>query len=172
MQTTLSTTQGVYSTPALAGAAGRLLATEPRWTLLVLRLTLGLMIVPHGAQKLFGWFGGYGFSGTMAFFTETLGIPYALGLLAVLAEYFGGLALLAGLFTRVAAFGVGVTMMVAALTVHVEFGFFMNWFGNQNGEGIEFFLLAIGIAVALVGGGGGRWSADRTLSARLLTRVG
>ena len=100
----------------------------------------------------------------MGYFTETLGIPYAFGLLAITAEFVGGLALLFGLLTRVAAFGIGTTMMVAALTVHAEFGFFMNWFGSQEGEGVEFFLLAIGIALALLIGGGGRWSADRVLA--------
>ena len=143
----------------------RLIFTEPRWSLLVLRFTLGLMIVPHGAQKLFGWFGGYGFAGTMGFFTDTMGIPYVFGLLAIVAEFFGGFALLAGLLTRVAAFGVGVTMLVAALAAHAQFGFFMNWSGTQPGEGVEFFLLAVGIAVALVIGGGGRYSADRALAA-------
>lgn len=166
MPTTASTTERPSSTLALPGGALRLLATEPRWTLLVLRLTLGLMIIPHGAQKLLGWFGGYGFAGTMGYFTDALGIPYAFGLLAILAEFFGGLALLAGLLTRVAAFGVGTTMLVAALMVHAEFGFFMNWSGSQGGEGFEFHLLALGIAVALMIGGGGRYSADRTLASR------
>ena len=164
MQTTVSTTEHDLAPPASAGA--RLLATEPRWTLLVLRLTLGLMILPHGLQKLFGWFGGYGFSGTMGYFTEMLGIPYVLGLLAIVAEVVGGLALLAGLVTRVATFGVGVTMIVAALMVHLPNGFFMNWSGNQAGEGIEFFLLALGIVVALILGGGGRFAVDRRFASR------
>jgi putative oxidoreductase len=164
MQTTTLAPERFALAPATAEITKRILTTEPRWTLLVLRLTLGLMILPHGAQKLLGWFGGYGFAGTMGYFTDTLGIPYAFGLLAIIAEFFGGLALLAGLFTRPAALGVGATMLVAMLTVHARFGFFMNWSGSQQGEGIEFFLLAIGIAVALVIGGGGRYAADRALT--------
>lgn len=143
-----------------------LLATSREWTPLVLRLSLGAMIFPHGAQKLLGWFGGFGFTGTMGFFTDTMGLPYVLGLLAIVAEFFGGIALLAGALTRVAAFGVGTTMLVAALTSHVQHGFFMNWFGAQEGEGVEFFVLAVGIAAALVASGGGRYSVDRALILR------
>lgn len=139
---------------------GRVLATEPRWTLLVLRLGLGLMILPHGAQKALGWFGGYGLDGTMGYFTDTLGIPFILGLLAIVAEFLGGFALLGGFFTRVAAVGVGTTLVVAAWTVHLQHGFFMNWYGNQAGEGIEFFLLGVAMAAALAIGGGGRYSVD------------
>lgn len=166
MQMTTPTTERLSPAHTPAGGGVRLFVTESRWTLLVLRLTLGLMIFPHGAQKLLGWFGGYGFAGTMGYFTDTLGIPYLFGLLAIIAEFFGGLALLAGFLTRVAAFGVGTTMLVAALMVHAEFGFFMDWSGNQGGEGFEFHLLALGIAVALMIGGGGRYSADRMLAAR------
>lgn len=166
MPNTLLVDQSTASSSARPSGLAALLATEPRWTLLVLRLALGLMILPHGAQKLLGVFGGYGFAGTMGYFTDTLGIPYVFGLFAILAEFFGGLALLAGLLTRVAALGVGATMAVAALTVHAEFGFFMNWSGSQDGEGVEFFLLAVGIALALALGGGGRYSLDRLLSRR------
>ncbi|MCL5885338.1 MAG: DoxX family protein [Deltaproteobacteria bacterium] len=131
---------------------------------LLLRLALGVMILPHGMQKLFGWFGGYGFSGTVGFFTDTLGIPWILGVAAILAEFFGGLALVAGFLTRMAALAVGTVMLVAMTTVHLQHGFFMNWFGNQKGEGIEFFLLAIGIAATLVLKGGGSFSIDRKLA--------
>lgn len=127
---------------------------------LVLRLVLGLVILPHGAQKLLGWFGGYGFKGTMAFFTQTMGIPGALALLAIVAEFFGSLALIIGLLTRPAALGIGVVMVVAALTSHLRHGFFINWFGAQEGEGFEFHLLAAGIALALLIIGGGAWSLD------------
>ncbi len=116
------------------------LQTQPTFVdslTLALRLTLGLVILPHGAQKLLGWFGGYGFRGTMGYFTGTLGIPYALGLLAIVAESLGALALVAGLLTRPAALGIGIVMAVAALTSHRRHGFFMNWFGTQAGEGYE-----------------------------------
>ena len=143
----------------------RSLATDADPVMLALRLALGAMILPHGAQKLLGWFGGYGFSGTMNFFTETMHIPALFALLAILAEFFGGLALIAGLGGRFAALTVGTVMVVAALTSHLRNGFFMNWFGNQAGEGFEFHLLAVAIALAIVVRGSGAWSVDRLLVA-------
>lgn len=125
----------------------------------VLRLSLGLMILPHGLQKTLGWFGGYGFKGSMGYLTESVGAPWIFALLAILAESVGGLMLLAGFGTRAAALGVGGVMLVAA-TQHWSNGFFMNWFGNQKGEGVEFHLLALGIAGALLILGGGRFSVD------------
>ncbi|ALC17856.1 putative membrane protein YphA, DoxX/SURF4 family [Desulfuromonas soudanensis] len=142
----------------------KLLATKDDFSTTTLRVTLGVVMFPHGAQKLLGWFGGHGFSGTMHHFTETMGIPYLFALLAVLAESFGALGLIAGLFTRVAAFGIGATIGVAALMGHVKYGFFMNWFGTQAGEGFEYHLLVIGMALALVIAGGGRWSLDRLIA--------
>jgi len=142
----------------------KIITTDNNWSTLILRITLGLVILPHGAQKLLGWFGGYGFSGTMGFFTETMGIPYVFALLAIIAESFGALGLIVGFATRIAAFGVGVTLGVAALMAHVQNGFFMNWFGQQAGEGFEFHLLVVGMALALVISGGGKWSIDRLLA--------
>ena len=134
---------------------------------LLLRLVLGTVFFPHGAQKVLGWFGGYGFTGTMGFFTGTLHIPAILAFLAITAEFAGSLGLILGLFTRVAAFGIATNMMVAILTVHSQFGFFMNWSGNQKGEGIEYHLLALGVAVVLMIAGGGLLSMDRALSNKL-----
>jgi len=142
----------------------KLLATKNATAITVLRITLGLVIFPHGAQKLLGWFGGYGFTGTMNFFTANLGIPYIFALLAILAELFGSLGLIVGLGTRIAALGIGVTLTVAALMAHVPNGFFMNWLGNQAGEGFEFHLLVVGMALALILSGGGKWSLDRLLA--------
>jgi len=133
-------------------------------SLTVLRLALALVILPHGAQKVLGWFGGFGLSGTMHFFTETMGIPTVLAVMAILAESLGAIGLLAGFFTRLCAFGVGTTMVVAALMVHVQNGFFMNWFGKQAGEGFEYHILAVGMAVTLMLAGGGRWSVDGKLA--------
>ena len=113
----------------------KLLETREDFSTMALRITLGLVIFPHGAQKLFGWFGGYGFAGTMHHFTENMGIPYIFALLAILAESFGALGLIVGLGTRIAALGVGATIGVAAFIGHVQHGFFMNWFGKQAGEG-------------------------------------
>ena len=141
-----------------------LVKTGGCWTPVVLRLALGLVMFPHGAQKVLGWFGGYGFEGTMGFFTGTLHIPAVFAFLAIAAEFGGSLLLLAGAATRVAALGLGVTMVVAALKVHVANGFFMNWYGNQAGEGFEYHILAAAIALALVITGGGKASVDEVLT--------
>lgn len=131
---------------------------------LVLRLTLGVAMLPHGMQKVFGLFGGHGFSGTMGFFTETLGIPVVLAFLVIMAESIGAVALIAGFATRIAAFGVAVTIGAAALMLHVRNGFFMNWFGSQAGEGVEYHLLVVGMGIALMIAGGGKWSLDRNIA--------
>jgi putative oxidoreductase len=136
-----------------------LVATGDSFASTVLRLALGFMILPHGLQKTLGWFGGHGFKGTMGYLTGQVGAPWIFALLAILAESVGGLMLLAGFGTRLAALGVGGVMLVAA-TMHWSNGFFMNWFGNQQGEGVEFHLLALGIVAALLIVGGGKWSVD------------
>lgn len=141
-----------------------LFATRGGVAPLILRLGLAIVILPHGLQKTLGWFGGFGFTGTMDFFTRTMGIPWIFGLAAVLAESFGAALLILGLGTRLAAAAIGVTMLVAMLTTHVQNGFFMNWFGKQAGEGYEFFLLAIALATALVVMGGGKLSLDQQLT--------
>ena len=143
-----------------------ILGTDNDVSSLVLRFVLGAVMFPHGAQKLFGWFGGYGFGGTMGFFTESLGIPAPLAFLAIMAESLGALALMAGLVTRIAAFGIGGVMVVAGM-MHLENGFFMNWSGQQAGEGFEFHILAAGMAVALLIKGGGRFAVDRLIQQKL-----
>lgn len=132
----------------------------------ILRLALGVVMFPHGAQKVLGWFGGQGFSATMEHFTGTLGIPWSLGLLAILAEFLGAVSLVFGLFTRLCALGIGTVMVVGVWKVHFAHGFFMNWFGKQSGEGYEYHILAAGIALALVIRGGGRWSLDGMMTAK------
>ena len=138
-------------------------ATGDSFAPVFLRLALGLMMFPHGAQKLLGWFGGFGFTNSMGYFTGTVGTPWVVGLLVILGEFFGSLLLIAGFGTRVAAASLVAIMLGAAWQLRGN-GFFMNWFGNQKGEGIELFLLAIGIAVALVITGGGKWSVDALLA--------
>jgi putative oxidoreductase len=120
---------------------------------------------PHGAQKALGWFGGYGLKGTLEFFRKS-GIPSLLAVLAIMAEFLGPLGLAVGLLTRVAALGIAAVMLGAILTVHWPHGFFMNWYGNQQGEGLEYHLLAIGLAVALVLNGAGMWSLDAVIAGR------
>ena len=144
-----------------------LLRTDESWTGLILRLTLGLVMFPHGAQKLLGWYGGFGFDGTMGFFTQTMGIPWLIAFLVIIGESFGSVALLAGFLTRFTAAGLSVIMVGAIVMTHLPYGFFMNWFGKQQGEGYEYHLLVIGIGLALLVTGGGRWSADRIIADKM-----
>ncbi len=142
----------------------KIFETDKDTAALVLRVLLAIIFFPHWAQKVLGWFGGPGFSGTMDAFTVKMGIPAFLALLAILAESAGPIGLLNGFFTRIAAFGIFCNMVVAVATVHFKNGFFMNWFGNQKGEGFEYHLLVIAISIALIIKGGGRWSVDGMLA--------
>lgn len=154
----------------------KVLQTDTDRGSLLLRLGLAIVIFPHGAQKLLGWFGGFGLEGSLDYFTGTLGIPLLFAWLAVLAEFFGPVALAAGLLTRVSACGIGMVMLVGALFgllvenptgAFLPSGFFMNWFGQRQGEGLEFHILAMILSGALVIRGGGAWSLDRWLAARI-----
>jgi len=142
----------------------KLLATPNDLTLTILRLVLGVVFFAHGAQKVLGWFGGYGFTGTMGFFTHMMHIPALFAFLAIMAEFLGGLGLIFGLLGRVAAFGITCNMLVAILMVHARNGFFMNWSGQQKGEGFEYHLLAIAICILIMVRGSGAFSADHALS--------
>ncbi len=148
-------------------ALNYLFKTDNSTSTLVLRLALGAVFFPHGAQKALGWFGGYGFAGTMGFFTGTMHIPALFAFLAIAAEFAGSIGLILGLGTRIAALGIAANMAVAIATVHSQFGFFMNWTGTQKGEGFEYHLLAIGIAIALILRGGGKLSADGAIARQL-----
>ena len=145
----------------------RIVRTPDDHALALVRIVLGFVFFAHGAQKVLGWFGGNGLDATMNSFTHTLGIPAPLAALAILAEFLGGIGLVAGLLSRVAALGIGVEMIVALLLVHAPHGFFMNWSGNQKGEGFEYHLLAIAMAFLVVVRGAGAWSLDRGLDAWL-----
>ncbi|MCD6023473.1 MAG: hypothetical protein K0Q91_389 [Fibrobacteria bacterium] len=134
-------------------------ATDGRYTTLLLRLALAITILPHGIQKTLGWWGGYGFSGTMGAFTQMMGIPAPLALAAILAESLGALLLFFGLFTRLSALAIGVTMVVAA-SVHWSGGFFMP-------KGIEFFIPVTALALFLVIQGGGQWALDKIVHDKL-----
>lgn len=142
----------------------RLACTDNSIAPLVARLTLGLVVLPHGLQKTLGMFGGYGFSGTMGFFTGNLGLPWLVAALVIAAESLGAISLLLGFMTRFCAFGIGLTMAGAIFFGHLQNGFFMNWFGNQSGEGYEYHLLIVGIAVSLLFSGAGALSVDRKIS--------
>jgi putative oxidoreductase len=145
----------------------RVLATTPDRTLLAQRVALGLIMFPHGAQKLLGWFGGYGFSGTMGFFTGTMHFPAPLAVLIILAESVGAAALVLGAGTRLAALGITAVMIGAVATTHLPVGFFMNWDGAQRGEGFEYHLLALALALPLLVRGGGALALDGWLTQRL-----
>lgn len=145
----------------------KLFRTDDDTAIMILRVLLGVVFFPHGMQKLLGWFGGYGFDGTMGFFTGTLGIPALFAFLAIMAEGLGAFGLLTGFLTRLSAFGIGVNMIVAILMLHLQNGFFMNWSGKQAGEGYEYHLLVIAMSIALIIKGGGRWSVDRVVAGKL-----
>ena len=139
----------------------KLIQTNDDVALLVLRILLGVVFIPHGMQKILG------FSGTMQMFTTNLHIPWIFAFLAIMAEFLGSWGLITGLFTRVAAFGIAVNMVVAVYMLHWQNGFFMNWFGNQKGEGYEYHILVVAIALALMIKGGGKWSIDRALTEKV-----
>ena len=141
----------------------KLMSTNNDVALTILRLVLGIVFFAHGSQKMLGWFGGFGFHGTMGFFTH-MGMPAPMAFLIIFTEFFGGLGLIFGLLTRIAALGIDGLMIGAIFMVHLQNGFFMNWMGTQKGEGFEFHLLAIGMAAALLLRGAGAFSLDRALS--------
>lgn len=142
----------------------KLFDTEDSVALTALRVGLGAIMFPHGTGKVFGWFGGPGFSGAMNLFTTQVHIPELLAVLVIAAEFCGSLGLLLGLLTRIAAFGIACTMVGAVLLVHLPHGFFMNWYGGQQGEGFEYHLLVIAMTIAIMIGGAGKWSFDRLLA--------
>lgn len=141
----------------------KLVGTRGDFTLTVMRLVLGIVFLAHGCQKMLGWFGGYGFSGTMNFFTQDMHVPAVFAFLAIAAEFFGGLGLVLGVLTRVAAFGIAVNMLVAILMVHSPNGLFMNWSGQQKGEGYEYHLLVLAMTIAIMVSGAGALSVDHML---------
>lgn len=142
-------------------------ATNPNnYAALITRLTLGIILFPHGAQKAFGMFGGYGFKGTMDFLTTDAKLPYILALLVIFVELVGAICLILGLATRLFAFAVICLMTGIIYTSHLANGFFMNWSGQQAGEGYEFHLLMIGLALACLISGGGKASIDSMIGRR------
>ena len=130
---------------------------------LIMRLTLALVFFPHGAQKVLGWFGGYGASATIQYFGK-MGLPAWVTVLVMAAEFGGPILLVLGFLTRFAALGIGAVMLAAWLMVHAKVGFFMNWAGSQKGEGFEYHILALGLSLALLIKGGGAFSIDRALT--------
>jgi putative oxidoreductase len=150
----------------------KLFITNPENSMALLaRLALGIVIFPHGAQKLLGWFGGYGFTGTMGFLTGTVGLPWIMALLVILIEFFGALMLLTGFATRIAAIGIIGNFLGVVVSSHLHSGFFMNWSVEAGkGEGLEYFILLFGLAIITLIAGGGKASIDAILSRRFLTK--
>lgn len=141
-----------------------LFSTSNDTGLTLTRIVLGVVMFPHGAQKVLGWFGGYGWDGTMGFMTGTLGVPAIFGVLAILAEFLGAFGLVTGLLGRVAAFGILSNMVVATAMVHAKVGFFMNWNGTQQGEGFEYHILAGTLALLIIWKGSGAYSLDKVIA--------
>jgi putative oxidoreductase len=165
----IATSSASTASPTVAQALGRLarraLATSNDSAPTVARLVLGLVMFPHGAQHALGWFGGYGFSGTLAWMTGTAGFPAPLAALAIIVELLAPIALILGLGGRVAAAGI-TGIMLGAISTHVKDGFFMNWGGNLPAgiEGFEYHLLAVALAAVVMIAGSGKWSMDRRIA--------
>lgn len=145
----------------------KFLATSDDRTLAIIRVTVGVVIIAHGLQKLVGWFGGHGVAATIESFGQYWGFPPVVTFLVILAESVGALCLILGLATRFMAASIGLVMLGAIHYVVGQWGFFMNWYSQPQGEGYEFHLLVLGVVIALILGGGGKWSLDRLLIARL-----
>ena len=139
-------------------------STSPTIGIMIARLTLGIVLFPHGAQKLLGLFGGYGYSGTMEAFTSQMGLPAFVAFSVIMIEFIGSISLLLGFASRFWAISlIGMFIGIIA-TTQWEHGFFMNWYGNQAGEGFEFSLLILGLSLSVVLNGSGKWSLDHFIS--------
>jgi putative oxidoreductase len=138
-----------------------LTSTQADWVVGIARIVLGIIFFGHGAQKMLGWYGGSGLTSSMRTFTEHLHLPSTLAFLVIAGELFSGIGLIVGLFSRIAALVIVLTMIGAIATVHYQFGLFVNWFGTQEGHGIEYHLLAIALALIVVVQGSGAFSLDR-----------
>jgi len=144
----------------------RIVETDENLASLFLRLGLGIVFFPHGAQKVLGWFGGLGFSKTIEVFNTQMHMPVFVILLLMAIEFLGSIFLIMGFLTRISALGIGGAMVICALAAHIQNGFFMNWFGQQKGEGFEFHILVAAMAIALMIAGGGGFSVDHAMVKR------
>ena len=140
------------------------LKTNPNIGFSIARWTLGLVIFPHGSQKLLGLFGGYGYSATMESLTTQMELPIMVAFSVIMIEFLGSISLVLGLFSRFWALSLAAMFTGIIITTQLEHGFFMNWFGNQAGEGYEYSLLIMGLALSVVVNGSGKWSIDGLIS--------
>jgi len=138
----------------------KLLATDNDVTLLIVRVVLGSVMLAHGLQKTFGWFGGFGWTNTINYFTGTVGLPSILAAIIILIESVGAILLIAGVGARINALLLVIVIVGAFFVAHLPNGFYMNWFGNHKGEGFEFDILFWSIAIVLVINGSGKYSID------------
>jgi putative oxidoreductase len=162
--------EGVVASPG--GVVQKLIATDWEPAATVARLALGIVMFPHAAQKVFGWFGGYGLEGTYGFFTTgPLGLPGVLAGTVIAFEFLGSIMLILGALTRLGAFMIGTIMFGAIVTTHIPNGFFMNWTGKQPGEGFEYHILALGLALVTIMLGGGALSVDRSLTRKAVVET-
>jgi putative oxidoreductase len=137
-----------------------LVRTTADWVPAIARLVLGIVFFAHGAAKMLGWFGGAGFNATLQTLNEQLRIPRPIAVLVISAELFGGLGLIVGLLSRIAAVGIVLTMLGAIVIVNRRYGLFMDWYGNRKGHGFEYHLLAIALALVVIIKGAGAFSLD------------
>jgi putative oxidoreductase len=144
----------------------KLFATENNYSWTILRVVLGTVMLAHGLQKAFGWFGGFGWDGTMGYFTGMVGLPAFLAAFIILIESLGAVLLIVGFAGRINALLVGAVMLGAFFVDHLPNGFYMNWFGTQKGEGIEFDLLFLAISSFIAINGSGALSIDRWIISR------
>ena len=140
-----------------------LLRTPDDRVIAFLRVVLAVVVFPHGAQKMLGWFGGFGPSGTMGFLTTQMHIPAPIAMLVFVGEFFAPIALFFGFLGRLSALAIAIDFTTVAFKAHLQNGFFMNWGGQQKGEGVEMFILLVAMAIALLIRGSGAWSIDRLL---------
>ncbi len=145
----------------------KLISTDNNASWFLLRVSLGTVMLAHGLQKSLGWFGGFGWSDSMNYFTETVGLSAFLASLIILIESVGALLLIIGFAGRINASLMGIVITGAFFVDHLPNGFYMNWFGNQKGEGFEFDILFWAISLVLVINGSGKFSVDRWLRKKL-----
>ncbi|GAB4252435.1 MAG: DoxX family protein [Ekhidna sp.] len=142
----------------------KLVQTTHDTSMTVIRIILGVVIFGHGAQKLFGWFGGHGVSETISMWKQWFGMPSIITFLVILGESLGAIALIIGLFGRFMAASIGLIMLGAVFLVHLRWGFYMNWYSQPNtGEGFEYHLLVLAMVVAILIKGSGAYSIDQKL---------
>lgn len=140
---------------------------DNNWGQFIARLTLGIVLFPHGAQKMLGLFGGYGFSATIDFLTSQMQLPWIIAFFVLIIEFFGAIFICIGFASRVWSLAIIFLFIGVIFTAQIDNGFFMNWFNVQKGEGYEYSLLIIGIAISTLINGGGKWSIDSQIIKRL-----